>query len=262
VYGFQATGHNISWVGGALSSDGVRSASSAASWTLLDPLNPSYIPTLWATGLGNGNPTGSQTIVVKVASDFLFTNTSSDVHFVIGLNYAPVYSNQFFSNTITNGLYYGVYGNQASAFDLGAVTNMDINHNQIVCHAQGTFEAIYQLPTSLPNLGVTTLNGQTPNNITNCIMLPRSCNVNAAGDYEVLVTFVSNYDGSASASLVSPSGCGQNPSSTTPANWQSWFAQRTTAGTVPRNTGVALAVLGTIPPGNHITAEIVSMSAN
>jgi hypothetical protein len=195
--------------------------------------------------------------VVKISSDFLFTNPPDGYHFILGLNYAPVYSYDW----TLSGWYWGVYGNRASAFIIGNFANEKPGRTPVSCNRQGAFEAIYQVPNTWGDWywGVSGANGLPANNVTDCINFV-SYGPNAAGEHEVIVAFSAGYDGSASVSFAPPSGSPLTFGGNT--DWRSWFEARTASGSnpgsVPRHYSIALGALGAIPPGQHVTVQVLS----
>lgn len=240
-----ASAQSFTWTG---TSSGVQTSGSPG-WALVAPNNPAGVATLWTTGLGNANPSGGQAMDVIISSDFLFTDPAHNVHLILGFDYTPVYSWGYY-----NGWRWGVEGNQAAALDVGNFSN-----SGFTCNRQASFEAIYQIPSWYSGgwyWGVSGANGQSPNDNAPCLSIP-SFGPNPAGEYQLRLALFSNYDGSFAANFLPPSGFPGFGNST--YNWQSWFAAR--AGSVPRNTGVALATVGDIPIGKHITVQVMGMSA-
>jgi hypothetical protein len=246
-----ADAQTFTWTG---TPSGVQTTG-APGWSLIAPNMPGSPATLWSTGLPGASPSGGQAMDVVISSDFLLSDPNFGVHLVIGFNYTPVDSYGYYYANGSSAWSWGVEGNQASAFIVGTFSN-----GGITCSLQGAFEAIYQIPSWYPGgwyWGVTGGNGMTQNEISPCVAIPLFGR-NDAGEYQVRLVLSSNYNGSLAANFFPPIGYPGFGNSL--YSWQSWFIAR--AGSVPRNTAVALATIGAIPVGKHITVQVMNMSVN
>ena len=107
-----ASADTLTWTG---TSFGVQTTSTIENWSLVDDTNPNTPNTLWSTSVPYLYPTKGHTMMVKVSSDFLFTDSEHGVHLVLGLNYAPVYTygptGYWPNNPVYTEGYWGVGGN-------------------------------------------------------------------------------------------------------------------------------------------------------
>lgn len=243
-----AAAQTIDWIGDF---GGNLVSSPPSGWSVLPPNDPGGSP-LFYTSTSGASPGGGQVIEALISSDFLFESMPHGVHLAIGGNYSPVYSGGFYPPSY----YYtwGIEGNIASAFIAG-----DFGRG---CSAgQGALEAIYQVPriTWTFHWGVTGGGGLSENDVdaTTCAHLPVQY---VDGVEQARVRLTSYYDGTVTLEFLSPFGTPlpDGPSPVT-RSWASWFNDR--AGAVPQNTGVALALIGNVPPGSWVKVDVVQVTS-
>jgi hypothetical protein len=231
--------------------------SNAPGWyKLYDPYSTEVVA---MTSVGTPTPGGGQRIQAIITSDFLFDVSAvpQGFHFVVALNYAPVFSNGW-------NWTYGVMGNQASAATFGDANQVGPN-DPAYCPFGARLEAIYQVtayidPWWAPGwgqypFGVTTgVNGDA-NELSGCIGMPAGAAPSGAS--ELYVSFDSRYDGQ--ASLYTAPFNGSSIASATGQNWYNWVNSATTTGMF-MNSGIGLAAVGQVPPGKFVRIQFIEAS--